>query len=115
MSITISFDPNDGEDVAYIQAMLGGGEVEEAPTPAKKAPAKKAAAKAAAAEPEPEPEADGEPTLEDAVARATELVGEGRAAEVKGALAQFDVKRVSELSEDQVPAFLEALNEDSVV
>lgn len=114
MSITISFDPNDGEDVAYIQAMLGGGEAEvEAPAPAKKAAPKKAAKPAA--EPEPEPEADGEPTLEDAVARATELVGEGRAAEVKGALAQFDVKRVSELSEDQVPAFLEALNEDSVV
>lgn len=112
MTIAISFDPTDATDVEYVQSLLAGETVEEAPAPApKKAPAKKAKP---APEPEPEEEATGV-TLEDAVARATELVSEGRAAEVKGALATFDVKRVSELDESQVEAFLEALNEDSVV
>lgn len=115
--VTISFDPSNSDDVEYVQALLSGeaptAEVTVAAKPAK-APAKKAAAKAAP-EPEPEePEAEGV-TLEDAVARATELVAEGRAADVKGALAQFNVKRVSELEELQVEAFLEALNEESVV
>lgn len=91
-----------------------------APAPKKAAkPAKKAAAKPAP-EPEPEPEDDDEgedllggeddaPTMDDAVARATELVGKGKSAQVKAALAEVGVKRVSDLSDDQVPAFLAAL------
>jgi hypothetical protein len=53
--------------------------------------------------------------MQDAIDKATELVGEGRAAEVKGALANFGVKRVGELDESQVAEFLEALEGDSVV
>lgn len=118
MTIAISFDPTDATDVEYVQGLLSTPPEPEADVPApKKAPAKRAPKKAA---PEPEPEEEEEEesagvTLEDAVARATELVAEGRAAEVKGALANFSVKRVSELEESQVEEFLAALSEDSVV
>lgn len=113
MTIAITFDPNDASDVEYVQALLGGEDATPAPAakPAKKAPAK-AAAKAA--EPDEEPAADGV-TLEQCVERAQELVAEGRSAEVKGALANFNVKRVSELEESQYEEFLAALNEESVV
>jgi len=118
MTIAISFDPNDPADVEFVNSLLAAG---DAPAPApKKAAAKKTAAKA---DPEPEPEEAEEeteaesngPTLEQAVERATELVSEGRAADVKGALAKFNVRRVSELAEDQVAEFLEIINEESVV
>lgn len=108
MTIHVTFDPTDEADVAYVTNLLNGEE-SAAPAPA----AKKAKAAPAAEEPAEE-EATG-PTLEDAVAKATELVGEGEAAKVKGALAQFGVKRVSELEESQVAEFLAALDEESVV
>lgn len=110
MTIAISFDPTDESDLDYVRTLLSVPEEEAAPAP-KKATRGKAAA---APEPEPEDEPTGN-TLEDAVARATELVAEGRAADVKGALANFNVKRVSELDESQVEEFLAALSEDSVV
>lgn len=81
----------------------------------------KAAAEAAKdEEPEdaPEPEADdedddllggGAPTLEDAVAKATELVSTGKSAVVKAALAEAKAKRVNELKGDQIQKFLDAL------
>lgn len=51
------------------------------------------------------------PTLEDAVARATVLVSEGKAASVKAALATAGAKRVSELSKPAaIKAFLDALD-----
>lgn len=118
MTITVSFDPNDASDVEYVQALLAGEEAAPAPTPAKKAPAKKAAAAAAppaeeeATEEEP---ADGEVTLQQCIDKATELVGEGRAAEVKGALATLGVKRVGELEESQYAEFFEAISAESVV
>lgn len=86
-------------------------------------PAKKAAAKKAAKKPEPvveEPEDEDEdddlvgddgPTMADAVARATELVSAKRAPEVKAALANLDVEKVSHLKGDQIAAFLEALED----
>ena len=112
MTIAISFDPTNSDDVEYVQRLLAEAvEVEETPAPAKSTRKAKAAP---APEPEPEEEPEGN-TLEDAVTRATELVAEGRAAEVKGALANFGVKRVSELEESQVEEFLAALNEDGVV
>ena len=57
------------------------------------------------------PEDDGDaPTMSDAVAAATELVSSGNAAQVKAALAKVgDVKRVSELKDDQIKTFLDAL------
>lgn len=94
----------------------------EKPAPAPKKTAAKPAAKKAAAKPAPEPEpeddedededimgGDDAPTMDDAVARATELVGKGKSAQVKAALAEVGAKRVSDLSDDQVPAFLAAL------
>jgi hypothetical protein len=116
MSITISFDPNDASDVEYVQALLGGAEEAPAPAPKKAAP-KKAAAKAAEPEPEPEEEAaeDEGVTLQACIDKATELVSEGRAAEVKGALANLGVKRVGELEESQYEEFFAAISEDSPV
>lgn len=96
--------------------------------PAKKsAPAKKAAPKKQA-KPDPEPEPDEDeaeadepevddladadedaPTMDDAIRVATELVSDGKAAQVKEALAELGAKRVSELSADDVPAFLQSL------
>lgn len=118
MTVAISFDPNDADDVAYVQALIGGEEPEApAPTPAKKAPAKKAAAKAVAAAVEEEPEAEAEEgaTLQACIDKATELVAEGRAAEVKGALKNLGVARVGELEESQYEEFLAAISEDSPV
>lgn len=96
-----------------------------APAPAKKAaPAKAAPAKVE--EPTTEPEetptseeagdtgeedlvgGDG-PTMSDAVAAATKLVSSGGAAKVKAALAEVGAKRVSEMSDSDIPAFLAAL------
>lgn len=94
---------------------------------AKVAASKKAAPKPKAEpkpEPEPEPEPDPEPepqdepeeqqepaaaTLEDAVNKATELVGKGRIADVKAALKDLGVGRVSELKPKQYQAFLDAV------
>lgn len=114
MPITISFDPQDADDVAKILEIIGeNAAVEDAPAPA---PAAKTKTKAKAApEPDPEPEPEDGVTLEQCVERAQELVAEGRSADVKGALANFEVKRVSELDEAQYEEFLAALNEESVV
>lgn len=115
----ITFDPTNPEEcaaVADVLEALGNGAAEATPAPAKRAPAKKAApAKRAAAKPDPEPEEDG-PTLEDAVARAQELVGEKRTDEVKAAIAEIGVERVSKLKGDQIATFLEMVaDEESVV
>lgn len=95
-------------------ASLGVEEqVEEAPAK-KAAPAKAAAAKKAAEPAVEEVEEDlvggGEPTLADAVERATSMVSAGQSAKVKEALAVVGAKRVSEIPEAQVSAFLEALD-----
>lgn len=113
MTIAISFDPTDADDVAWVQNILSTPDAEEAPAAA--APKKTRAKAAPAPEPEDEPADDGATTLEQCVERAQELVAEGRSAEVKGALANFDVKRVSELDASQYDEFLAALNEESVV
>jgi len=74
-------------------------------------------------EPEPEPEEDdeddedevedliggGEPTLDDAVAQATELVGSGQGAKVKAALKKLGVARVSALKGKAIADFLAAI------
>lgn len=126
MQINIEFDPS--TELDDVQAILDQlkGEGAEAPAPAAKAPAKKAAparkapAKKAAPEPEPEEaeEEDGDaPTLEDCIARAQELVGEKRTQEVKDAVAEIGVERVSKLKGvAQFRQFLELVaDDDSVV
>lgn len=112
MLITIDTSVALSETDLAILALLTGEEPTAAPAPARKTtPAKKTAAKKAAAAPEPEEE-DG-PTLDDAVARATELVGEQRTDEVKAALATLKAKRVSELKGAQIAEFLELVAGDA--
>ena len=64
-------------------------------------------------EPEPEPVDDdvmGEgPSLDEAQARARELVGDGKTSVVRKALDAVGVKRVGELAPGQVAAFMKAL------
>lgn len=60
--------------------------------------------------PEAEDENDGDgPTMSDAVAAATRFVSSGKAAQVKAALAEVGAKRVSEMDEGDIPAFMAAL------
>lgn len=49
------------------------------------------------------------PTMQDAVARATELISDGKTALVKGALAEAGASRVSELDDAGIATFLAAL------
>ena len=121
MQITIdTAQPLSETDLAVLALLTGeqpvAQEQDETPAPAKKAAAKKAPAKKAAAKkPAPEPEDDEEgdgPTLEDAVARAQELVGEKRTDEVKAAIAEIGVERVSKLRGEQIAQFLELVKDD---
>lgn len=121
MQITIDTNNLSELDVAML-AFLAGQEAEtpepEGETTTEPEPAKadkKAKAEKAKPEPEPEPEEDlvgGGPTLADAVARATQMVSNGGSAKVKEALAAVGAKRVSEMDETDVPAFLAALDEE---
>lgn len=90
------------------------------PAPAKKAAAKKAAAPVPTPDPEPEADADDdvlggddeeptEYTMADAVARATELVQASKATQVKEALADLGVAKVSHLKADQIGEFMTAV------
>ena len=122
LQLTISL-PLTEEEAAQLQAFIGETVQSAAPAPKAK-PAPKATAKAApVAEEAPEvpdepaDEADAEedllggaPTLEDAVAKATELVSSGQTATVKAALAAVGAKRVSEVKANQVQAFIDALD-----
>lgn len=61
-------------------------------------------------EEDPAPPAKGEATMEAAVKAATDLVSQGKAAQVKTALAGVGAKRVSELKGKAIAEFLEALD-----
>ena len=50
------------------------------------------------------------PTMADALAAATQAVSSGGSAKVKAALAGVNSKRVSEMKEEDIPAFLAALS-----
>jgi hypothetical protein len=115
--VQITIDTNNLSELDInMLAFLAGveAEAEETPEPdtskadaAKaKAAAKKEAEEAAKAE---EDLVGGAPTMSDAVAAATLLVSEGGAAKVKAALAVVGAKRVSEMDEGDIPAFLAAL------
>lgn len=99
-----------------ILAAIGGVATEPAAASApaaKKAAAAPTAKKAAAAKPEPEPDLigdDTEPTLEDAVTRATKLIADGAQTAVKTALTDVGAARVSTLEADQVAPFMAALD-----
>lgn len=84
----------------------------EKPAAKKAAPAKKASERIkepVAAEPEPEVEESGELTAKDALAAARVLVDAGNSAKVKEVLADFGLKKVSDIEDEQVPEFIEAL------
>lgn len=113
-----------GETVPVLEAKAEPTEAEptkaeptKAPPAKKTAPAKKATP--AKKEPEPEPVVEeteeedlvgsSEPTMEDAVARATELISAGKTVQVKAALETAGAKRVSELDSDGIVKFLAEL------
>lgn len=124
ISITITDVANlTAEEKALLATLTDGGQAAEKPAAAPKAKAEVAPKKkkvveeevveAEVVEDDEDEDEDlvggDEPTMADAVARATELVGEKRQQEVKDALAEFGVKRVSELKGGQIGAFLESL------
>lgn len=120
MQITIDTNNLSELDIAMLAFLAGQDETaeEEEEAPAPPPAAKKAASKKAAAKPKPEPVEEEEdlidggddaPTMSDAVAAATQLVSSGESAKVKAALAEVGAKRVSEMAEDDIPAFLAAL------
>lgn len=80
-------------------------------TPAPKAPTKAKATPPPVKEPEPEDLISGGPDLrEQAVQKATELVTSGKSAAVREALGSLGAKRVSDLADDQLEAFLASLS-----
>lgn len=125
MQITIDTNNLSQLDIDMLAFLAGQEPAQDTPEPEaekpapKKAPAKKAApAKKPVEVKDPEPEADDEPeadgdapTMSDAVAAATQLVSSGKSAKVKAALESVGAKRVSEMDESDVPAFLAALED----
>ena len=113
MQITIDTSaPLSDTDKAILALVAGTAdttivqEPAKAPTPApKKTPAPKP-------EPEPEDEDDedligGEPTVQDAIDKATELIGQGKQAKVKAALKAIGADRVSNIPASKAARFLE--------
>lgn len=81
-----------------------------APAPAKDEPAPVKPAPKAKPAPEQAKDEDAPGTsVDDAVARAAALLSEGKAEQVKAALAALDINRVSQLKPSQVEAFLNEL------
>lgn len=132
----ISFDTNNlsAQDIALLNVLVGGGQstvlstdVAEvganepdtvvAPLAPKKAAAPKPAPKVEPEVPSSEEAGDtgeedllgGAPTMADAVAAATKVVSDGKAKLVKDALAVSGTKKVSELKDEDIPAFLAAI------
>ena len=139
IQITIDTTTLTTEDAAVLAALLPGvkpaaTETLKTPAPvakpvAKATPAAKPVAKpvarpAAKATPVEEPVAEEEPAIEeqeedvvgvaaptmaDAVERASKLVSQNKTAGVKAALTDIGVRRVSELKDDQIKEFLDAV------
>lgn len=81
-----------------------------APEPAAEAPAEPAVEEASAPEPEIPAGSNRNPTMAEAVARATELVSAGKTARVREVLQGLNVARVSELKTPlAIESFLHAL------
>ena len=108
-------------EAAKADKVLGGLGEPEAEAEAPK-PRRRRSRAAAKPEPEPAPEVEAEddedddllggggPTMEDAVALATKLIDDDRAADVKAALASVGVKKVGELKGAGIAAFIEELS-----
>lgn len=106
----ITFDTENAKDIETVQTLVGlltgGATVQVAKAPAAK---KAAAAPKAEAAPPPAPIASDEPTLDDAVALATELVSDGKSLAVKAVITKFGASRVSLVPADEIPALVAAL------
>lgn len=119
MQVTLTFDTADDavlsdKDIKILRAITGNADEVSAAAAAedKPTPRKRAAAKKTAAAPPADETSDDDPSLEDAVALATELVADGKTADVKKVLAKLKVKRVSELEGDAIAEFLAAFADD---
>jgi hypothetical protein len=127
MQLHLTVDTDNPEDLVKIaQALLGAEtavavakttaaakevkEVTKAASPAPKAAAAKKE-EPRAEKPAPEAEEEDPYTLDKAVAAATKLIGDGKTDEVRSALKELGVKRVSDLAgvEGGVKTFLETL------
>ena len=123
----IQFTVNTGDvltdaDKAFLRVLLGEDNVPATVTsisavPDKPAPAKPAPAKPAPApEPEPVPEKEGGPSVQDAIAAATKFIEQDRVPEVRAILTELGIKKVGDLSGSNIQAFLDKLGSaDSVV
>lgn len=112
MQITIdTANPLTELDRGILRSLLSDVTPVETPVekPVRKKPGPKPKAEAEA-EAEAEADTDEGPTLNDAVNRATELLGEGKAAVVKKALKDLDVERVGKLEGSQIAEFLTAIS-----
>lgn len=123
MQITINTSEELSTTDLAILALLTGASTHTVVTEPAKAPAKAPATKPAVKpEPEPEPEEEaeeeadddadligGEVTVQDAIDKATELVGQGKQALVKAALKAVGGDRVSNLPASKAAAFIAEL------
>lgn len=107
MQITI--DTNNLSELDKAMLAFLAGDVEEAEEAEEVSDIPVKAEKPKKAKPEEDLVGGDAPTMSDAVAAATALVSEGGAAKVKAALAVVGAKRVSEMAEGDIPAFLAAL------
>lgn len=113
MQITIDTSaPLSTTDLEILALLTGTPAATIVEEPAKVPAPKRAPKPAPEPEPEEEPDEDligGEVTVQDAVDKATELVGEGKQALVKAALKAVGADRVSNIPQSKAAAFLAAL------
>lgn len=113
MQITIDTSaPLSDTDKAILALVTGTPTATIVEEPATKPGRKPATKPATEPEPEEEPDEDligGEVTVQDAVDKATELVGAGKQAVVKAALKAVGADRVSNIPASKAAAFLAAL------
>lgn len=116
LSLLLGGDTPSAEPEAKPKARATAKAVYEAEE--EEAPAPKASAKKTRKAPEPEPEEaeeddeadDDAPTRAQAVDRATELISSGKAAQVKAALKSVGASRVSDVADDRIADFMEAMS-----
>ena len=117
MQITFDTDNLSGLDLAVLDILRGGDGAPPVPATVKPAPKAEAPVSQPVAAPVAEAEAPVEEpaedvsdvTRDDAVAAATKLVSSGKAQVVRDALSNLGVKKVSELPDESLAAFVNAL------
>lgn len=109
MQITIDTNSDLSEFDKQILSLLTDGTTQAIVAPKAAAKTTKAAAAPEPVADEPAPDSGGA-TLDDAIAAASKLISAGKTADVKSALAKFNAKKVSELTENNIAAFIAALD-----